>query len=85
MVGRPLKKIQCESYTRSSNFTKQCRCKGYFQKTSGKFRCKFHGGASTGPRSIEGRLKAIKNLKNFKNKTDTEIIEWIKSKRYAKD
>ena len=85
MVGRPLKKIQCESYTRSSNFTKQCRCKGYFQKTSGKYRCKFHGGASTGPRSIEGRLKAIKNLKNFKDKTDTEIIEWIKSKRYAKD
>tara|TARA_B100000212_G_scaffold81330_1_gene58331 strand:+ start:1871 stop:2128 length:258 start_codon:yes stop_codon:yes gene_type:complete len=85
MPGRPLKKIQCESYTRSSNFTKQCRCKGYFQKTSGKWRCKYHGGASTGPRSIEGRLKAIKNLKNFKNKTDQEIIEWIKLKRYAKD
>ena len=85
MVGRPLNKIQCESYTRSSKFTRQCKCKGYYQKTSGKYRCKFHGGASTGPRSIEGRLKAIKNLKNFKNKTDTEIIEWIKSKRYAKD
>ena len=85
MVGRPLHKIQCESYTRSSNFTKQCLCKGYYQKTSGKYRCKFHGGASTGPRSIEGRLKAIKNLKNFRNKSETEIIEWIKSKQYAKD
>lgn len=85
MVGRPLNKIQCESYTRSSNYQKQCRCKGYFQKTSGKYRCKFHGGASTGPRSIEGRLKAIKNLKNFRNKSETEIIEWIKSKQYAKD
>jgi len=85
MVGKPLHKIQCESYTRGSNYQKQCRCKGYFQKTSGKYRCKFHGGASTGPRSIEGRLKAIKNLKNFKNKTDEQIIEWIRSKQYAKD
>ena len=85
MAGKPLHKIQCESFTRGSNFTKQCRCKGYFQKTSGKYRCKFHGGASTGPRSIDGRLKAIKNLKNFKNKTDQELIEWIKLKRYVKD
>ena len=85
MVGKPLYKIQCESFTRGSKFTKQCRCKGYFLKTSGKYRCKFHGGASTGPKSIEGRLKAIKNLKSFKNKTDEQIIEWIRSKQYAKD
>lgn len=26
-------------------------------------RCKFHGGASTGPRSAEGRARAIENLK----------------------
>lgn len=26
-------------------------------------RCKFHGGASTGPRSLEGRAKALENLK----------------------
>ena len=85
MAGKPLHKIQCESFTRGSNFTKQCRCKGYFQKTSGKWRCKYHGGASTGPRSIQGKLKALKNLKNFKNKTEHELIKWIKQKRYAKD
>ena len=85
MVGRPLKKVFCESYTRSSNYKIQCKCKGYFQKTSGKYRCKFHGGASTGPRSLAGRLKAIKNLKNFKNKTAQELIKWIKSKKYVKD
>ena len=85
MAGKPLHKIQCESFTRGSNFTKQCLCKGYFQKTSGKYRCKYHGGASTGPRSIQGKLKALKNLKNFKNKTEEELIEWIKQKRYAKD
>ena len=85
MAGKPLHKIQCESFTRGSKFTKQCRCKGYFQKTSGKWRCKYHGGASTGPRSIQGKLKALKNLKNFKNKTEEELIKWIKQKRYAKD
>lgn len=26
-------------------------------------RCKFHGGASTGPRTPEGRAKALENLK----------------------
>ena len=59
-------------------------CKGYYQKTSGKYRCKFHAGASTGPRSIAGRIKALKNLKPFKNKTDQEL-KWIYTKRYAKD
>jgi len=85
MAGKPLHKIQCESFTRGSKFTKQCLCKGYFQKTSGKYRCKYHGGASTGPRSIDGKIKALKNLKHFKNKTEEELIEWIKQKRYAKD
>ena len=85
MPGRPLHKIQCESFTRGSNYTKQCRCKGYYQKTSKKYRCKFHAGMSTGPRTLKGRLQSIKNLKNFKNKTDQELIEWIKSKKYAKD
>ena len=35
---------------------------------------KFRGGASTGPKSLDGKLKAIKNLKNFKNKTRSRII-----------
>ena len=85
MVGRPLKKIQCESFTRGSNFKIQCKCKGYFQKTSRKYRCKYHAGMSTGPRSLEGRLKALKNLLPFKNKKDNELIEWLKQKKYVKD
>ena len=85
MAGKPLHKIQCESFTRGSNYTKQCRCKGYFQKTSGKYRCKYHAGFSNGPVSVAGKMKALRNLRNFKNKTDQELIEWIKQKRYAKD
>ena len=85
MPGKPLHKIQCESFTRGSKFTKQCLCKGYFQKNSGKYRCKFHGGASTGPRSIEGRIKALRNLRQYKNKDYKELYEWIKLKKYVKD
>ena len=72
MPGRPSKKVQCESYTRKSNYTIQCRAKGYLMK-SGHYRCKNHAGMSTGPRSIEGKLKALKNLVSMKNKTDDEI------------
>ena len=85
MAGKPLHKIQCESFTRGSNFQEQCRCKGYFQKTSGKYRCKYHAGMSTGPRSLDGKIKALRNLKYFKDKTEKELIEWIRLKRYAKD
>lgn len=77
MAGRPLKKVQCESFTRGSKFTIQCRCKGYYQKSSKKYRCKFHGGMSTGARTLEGKIKAYKNLRFLKNKTDDEIKQWI--------
>ena len=79
MVGRPLQKIPCESFTRSSNYTVQCKCKGKLMK-SGKFRCKFHGGASVGATSLEGKIKAYKNLKQFKNNSEEQLKQWIKSK-----
>lgn len=58
---------QCESNTRSSNYSKRCLAKGYYCKTSKKFRCKNHAGMSTGPRTLEGKLKSLQNLKQFKN------------------
>ena len=79
MVGRPLQKIPCESFTRGSNYTVQCKCKGKLMK-SGKFRCKFHGGASVGATSLEGKIKAYKNLKQFKNYSEEQLRQWIKSK-----
>lgn len=32
----------------------------------GKFRCKWHGGASTGPRTDEGRARSIANLRQYR-------------------
>lgn len=35
-----------------------------------KERCKFHGGMSTGPKSLEGRIKALSKLKQYKARPD---------------
>ena len=32
----------------------------------GKFRCKWHGGASTGPRTDEGRARSLANLRQYR-------------------
>ena len=72
MPGRPSKKVFCQSMTRRSNYTVQCKAKGYLMK-SGYYRCKNHGGVSTGPTSDAGKLKAMRNLVSMKNKTDDEI------------
>ncbi len=40
-----------------------CQCKA--MKNG---RCKFHGGMSTGPRTPEGRLRALRNLKQFRDR-----------------
>ena len=30
-----------------------------------KSRCRFHGGCSTGPRTVEGKVRSLSNLKQF--------------------
>ena len=48
---------QCESFTRSSQYTMRCKRKGFFCKTSKKYRCPNHAGLSTGPKTKEGKLR----------------------------
>lgn len=50
----PIRGERCEAKTRKGP---PCQCKAL---PSG--RCKFHGGASTGPTSIEGKLRALQNF-----------------------
>ena len=82
---------------------RQCRAKGYFTPTSRRFLCRFHGGSKTidtKTRKYKGLFRnkelditkkviRLKNLINFRNKTDVEIRSYIhqeeeraKSKRY---
>ena len=63
-------KLQCQSMTRQSNYTVQCRARGIMCK-NGNVRCKNHGGKSTGPTSPAGRLKSLQNLKQFHDKRIT--------------
>ena len=48
---------------------------------SGHYRCRFHGGASTGAVTLEGKLIAYKNLKQFKNYTTEQLLQWIQNKQ----
>tara|TARA_R110002012_G_C11652591_1_gene611517 strand:- start:538 stop:774 length:237 start_codon:yes stop_codon:yes gene_type:complete len=70
MVGRPSKKIQCEAKRKYDG--QQCEAKGIL-KNNGRYICKLHGGMSYGQKTIDGKIKALMNLKQNKNKTYEEI------------
>jgi len=36
----------------------------------GRNRCKFHGGLSTGPKTTEGKIRALSSLKQYRNRPD---------------
>lgn len=82
MPGRRKYLKQCESMTRGSNYTIRCRCKGFPTK-KGTYRCKFHAGLSTGPTSLEGKIKSLSKLRQYKNKTRQEIINVIEARQYT--
>ena len=98
----PKIKIRCEATAKHSG--KRCRCLGRFIPTSRRILCPYHkGGKSWDNKTrkykglykndkvpIQNKIKLLKNLKNFKDKTDDEIKRYIqdqeelasKSKRY---
>jgi hypothetical protein len=60
MVGRPSKKIPCGARRKYDG--NPCQAKALENG-----RCKFHGGMSTGAKTIEGKRKAYRNLRQYKN------------------
>lgn len=50
---------QCGARTRAG---RSCRAKGL----PGTGRCKWHGGCSTGPKTAEGKARALANLRQFR-------------------
>jgi hypothetical protein len=65
MAGTPLKKLfpdgLCGAKTRKGY---PCRMRMVVRCKNGKLRCKFHGGASTGPKTQAGKMKVALNLPN---------------------
>ena len=70
---------------------KRCKAKGYFTPSTRRMLCRFHGCSKTIDSKtrkykglykntnidIEKKINILKNLKNFKGKTDNEIKQYI--------
>lgn len=76
-------KTRCGAKTRKGT---PCQCKAL----PGKKRCKFHGGMSTGARTLAGRIKALQGLRQYKGRPDLleariERLkaEWLDDPNYA--
>ena len=83
-------KIQCEAIARHSG--KRCRCKGYFTPTSRRMLCTYHKASKSWNHKtrkymglyrnnridIQSKINMLKNLKNFKSKSEDEIKRYIK-------
>ena len=86
-------KIQCEAIARHSG--KRCRCKGYFTPTSRRMLCTYHKASKSWNHrtrkymglyrnnniDIQAKINMLKNLKNFKHKTDDEIKRYIQDQK----
>ena len=93
MTGRLSQKIYCEAIAKTSG--KRCRCKGYYTPTNNRFLCRFHRGAKSWDSKtrkykglfknnnveIQKKINILKNLVNFRNKTDEQIKEYIQSEQ----
>jgi len=76
--GRKQDRIFCQSMTRRGT---HCYAKG-FPTANGKMLCRFHGyqnvdGFKRSNYTIETKVKQLKGLKQFRNKTDEEIKKHI--------
>ena len=69
------KQDKCQSFTRGSNYTVRCKRKGFYCKTSKKYRCPNHAGLSTGAKTRAGAIKSLQNLKNVKRDTINKYID----------
>ena len=74
MAARHKYRLACQTINKQNKLP--CKAKGYLTK-KGTIRCRLHGGYSTGPKSVEGKIKALKNFKNWNdNKIRTSIRDF---------
>jgi len=70
MTTRPKSRLQCLTINKQNKLP--CKASGILMK-NGKVRCRMHGGWSTGPKTPEGKAKALLNLKQNNNDQKTRI------------
>jgi len=70
MAARHKYRLQCQTINKQNKLP--CKASGILMK-NGNIRCRMHGGWSTGPKTPEGKAKALLNLKQNKNDKETRI------------
>ena len=76
MAARHKYRLACQTINKQNKLP--CKASG-IQMKNGNIRCRMHGGYSNGQTTLEGMIKAFKNLKQFKNKNDETIRNYIRS------
>ena len=77
MAARHKYRLKCQTINKQNKLP--CKAKG-IQMKNGNIRCRMHGGYSNGQTTLEGKIKAYKNLPQFKNLNDEEIRSYITSR-----
>ena len=65
MAGRHKYRLQCQTINKQNKLP--CKASG-IRMNNGNIRCRIHGGWSTGPKTPEGKAKALLNLKQNNDK-----------------
>ena len=68
MAARHQYRLQCQTINKQNKLP--CKASGILMK-NGNVRCRMHGGWSTGPKTPEGKAKALLNLKQNNNDQKT--------------
>ena len=68
MAARHKYRLQCQTINKQNKLP--CKASGILMK-NGNIRCRMHGGWSTGPKTKEGKAKALLNLKQNNNDQKT--------------
>ena len=78
MAARHKYRLKCQTINKQNKLP--CKASGILMK-NGNIRCRIHGGYSNGQTTLEGKIKAYKNLPQFKKLNAEEIRAYITSKR----
>jgi len=68
MAARHKYRLQCQTINKQNKLP--CKASGILMN-NGNVRCRMHGGWSTGPKTPEGKAKALLNLKQNRNDKET--------------
>ena len=76
MAARHKYRLKCQTINKQNKLP--CKASGIYCKSTKTVRCRIHGGASFGQRTLAGKIKAYRNLKQFKNSNDETIRTYIR-------